>query len=204
MKEEAQPQPTAYPLTWPVGWKRTTYRSRSRFKCTLTKALNDLEREVRLLGASGLVVSTNLQRRLDGRPYSSEDKRANVDPGVAVYFTLKSKPIALACDKWITVAANVEAIAKHINAIRGQDRWGVGTIEQAFAGYTALPAHAGPDGHENWRDVLGIQANQSLETVRHRFRLLAREAHPDKPGGSEAAMRRLNAAMAAAEKELTR
>ena len=60
------------------------------------------------------------------------------DPGVAVYFQLHDKERVLACDKWDTVADNIAAIAAHIDGIRRQDRYGVGTIDQAFAGYSAL------------------------------------------------------------------
>lgn len=49
------------------------------------KARDQLLAELRLLGAKGLVVSTNVELRLDGLPYS--ESRHIADPGVAVYFT---------------------------------------------------------------------------------------------------------------------
>jgi len=42
--------------------------------------------------------------------------------------------------------------------------------------------------------VLGVQVTDDLETIKVRFRSLAREAHPDKPGGSHARMQKLNEA----------
>ena len=83
-------------------------------------------------------MSSNIPRGKQGSPISNIGVLK--DPGVAVYFTIKEKPVSLACDKWVHVEDNIWAIAKHIEALRGQERWGVGSIEQAFAGYTALPA----------------------------------------------------------------
>ncbi len=42
--------------------------------------------------------------------------------------------------------------------------------------------------------MLGVQVSDDLETIKIRFRMLAREAHPDKPGGSHARMQKLNEA----------
>ena len=79
------------------------------------------------------------------------------DPGVAVYFQLHDKERVLACDKWDTVADNIAAIAAHIDGIRRQDRYGVGTIDQAFAGYSALPPPGGTSRPTRpWHEVLGV------------------------------------------------
>lgn len=181
-----------YPLSWPSAKPRTpdyrrtpaAFRDAKR-KVGMVTATNRLQVELDAIGATGVILSTNVELRLDGRPRGNE---ANLfDPGAALYFTLKGREIALACDKWDRVADNIVAIAKHIEALRGQDRWGVGTIEQAFAGYEALPAP------EQWWQVLDIPAEASPERIQQRYRELARRAHPD-TGGSEAAMARLNAA----------
>ncbi len=42
--------------------------------------------------------------------------------------------------------------------------------------------------------VLGVQVSDDVETIKLKFRVLAREAHPDKPGGSHARMQQLNQA----------
>jgi len=74
-----------------------------------------------------------------------------------------------------------------IEALRGIDRWGVGTIEQAFTGYQALPAP------EQWWQVLGVSATATREQIDAAYRVKAKAAHPDH-GGSNAAMARLNSA----------
>ena len=76
----------AYPLTWPERQNRTaTHRRRNgKFKVTLGQARDELLRELGLLGAKDVTISSNVALRRDGLPYS--DAREPVDPGVAVYF----------------------------------------------------------------------------------------------------------------------
>ena len=199
-----------YPLTWPGGWTRTrpSQREAARFsrtrsketrfgtqtyvdRVTMPEAIQRLTVEVdRLLGISHVVLSTNVPVRLDGLPYAHQ--REPDDPGVALYFALEGQPRCLACDRWTRVADNMVAIAKHIDALRGIDRWDVGTMEQAFAGYLALPPAA-----EEWWLILGVDPDASAAEIDAAYKRLARETHPD-TGGSDAAMATLNQARAAA------
>jgi hypothetical protein len=107
----------AYPLYWPEGWKRTTTREHSRFKTGFGAARNQLFAELGRMGASKVVLSTNIPLRNDGLP------RANMtpdcgDPGVAVYFQRNGKPMVFACDKDRQTCDNIYAIAKTIEAMR--------------------------------------------------------------------------------------
>lgn len=200
--------PEAHPLHWPTGWPRSTARSRARFgqknevsygsrfgQVTVFAALRRLEDELLRLGVKidGYLVSSNIITRRDGLPRSAQ--REPDDPGVAVYFKLKGKDKVLACDRWDRVADNIVAIAKHIDAIRGMERWGVGTVEQAFAGYEALP----PPVQRHWREVFGVpkDADVGAADIEARYRAMARECHPDR-GGSHERMVELNAARQAA------
>lgn len=142
-----------------------------------------------------VIISTNVPLRRDGQPYSGQKQPA--DPGVAVYFKLKDRPCVLACDKWDRVECNLWAIAKHIESLRGQDRWGVGTIEQAFAGYAALPA---PSGQTDWWVLLGVPRGATMESIKQVHRELAKRHHPD-VGGSADYMAELNDALARAKFE---
>ena len=207
----------AYPLQWPVGWKRIPahHRQGAKFakvntdhhpqigtwksiqELTVADALRRLFRELDLLSASNCVVSTNVETRADGLPRS--DRRAPDDPGVAVYFQLHGKDRVLACDKWDRVADNIAAIAAHIDAIRRQDRYGVGTIDQAFAGYSALPAPGSAARHRPWHEVLGLRPHASLDEAETEYRRRAKVAHPDN-GGSADRMAKLNAAIADARR----
>lgn len=127
-----------------------------------------------------IVISTNIPLRRDGLPYSNQKEPQ--DTGAAVYFKVDGKPTVLACDKWNTVGDNIWAIAKHIDALRGQQRWGVGSIEQAFAGYAALPEKSGP----NCWETLGIPIDSPEQIIMDAYRRKAREAHPDNGGSHEA------------------
>ena len=188
---------TAYPLSWPLGRPRTAAHHRStpqfgtgftqrRREFTIGEAINSLQGELDRLGARQVVMSSNLDLRLDGFPRSGQAQPS--DPGVALYFKLNERDTVLACDRWLKVQDNIAAIAKHIEALRGIERWGVGSIEQAFAGYQALPAP------EQWWQVLGVGAQATRAEVEAAYRRLAMKAHPDH-GGSDAAMARLNAAL---------
>lgn len=207
-----------YPLSWPTGWKRTEYSRRrpapfskqvarpgyngltykAKERLSVGDALARLTGELRRLYAKDVIISSNLRLRDDGLPYAQQAKMLG-DPGVAVYFKLSGQPRVLACDRWNSVADNMAAIAGHIEAIRACDRYGVGTLEQAFTGYAALPANTA----ENWRDVFGfgIDARVTWDQVEAAFRDAARAAHPD-VGGTHDQMARLSEAKAFARKEL--
>lgn len=187
----------AFPLYWPEGAPRTESwkRRRAPFKTMLGTARENLVRELKLLGAGNKVISTNLPLRPDGlfRIYDGKLE----DPGVAVYFRHDRADRAMCCDRWDTLAANIQAIAKTIEALRGIERWGSGDmVARAFAGFASLPAPA-----TDWRAVFGGYEAHGLAAVRSRYKALALEAHPDR-GGSTEQMARLNAAMEAAEREL--
>lgn len=179
-------QKTAYPLYWPEGWPRTSPRHWARFsrQCTVATARELLSKELDLLGAAQPLLSTNLELRLDGQPRSNT--AAPRDPGAAVYFQFRGRQVALACDRWQRVEHNIHAIALHIAALRGQQRWGVGNLEQAFRGYMALPA-AGQTTGMNPHQVLGLAINATEPQIRDAYRRLAAQYHPDNQATGNAA-----------------
>lgn len=183
----------AYPLHWPEGRPRTARRERSRFDTTHQLAQTRLMEELRLMNAKHVVLSTNVELRRDGLPYSS--RKNPDDPGVAVYFEHKGRSVCFACDRWDSVGDNIQAIKKTVEALRGIARWGTGDMmEAAFSGFVALPA-------PSWRGDLGLGSDATLSDAEASYRSRARYAHPD-AGGSEEAMSRLNVAITAARKEL--
>jgi len=199
-----------YPLAWPTGWRRTPAQQRRRasfsrrvrgdvqtwrlVELTIADGRNRLLDELRKLGATAVIISSGLRLRQDWLPMSAQ--REPEDPGVAVYFTLKGKPRCFACDTWTRIADNLASIAGVIEALRTIDRYGVGNVEQAFAGYTAfLPAAA-----EEWPIVFGVAAHTPTDTVLMRYRALAKQHHPD-AGGDAAAMTRINLAYEAFKRE---
>lgn len=171
----------AYPLNWPAGWEREYGKKRAQFseRRTIYQAFNSLTAEVRRLGGTDCIMSTNLRLRLDGAPIS--DQRSPDDPGAAIYFNYKGKPRVFACDRWNRVVDNIWAIARHIENIRASERYGVGDLDRAFTGYDALPAPT----VVKWWDILGVSQMASKEEVREAYKHLVRIHHPDRGGDAE-------------------
>lgn len=184
---------SSFPLSWPVGWARTTERKRAHFgtvgdggyglkRMTAAVATKRLLAELHRLGADAIMMSTNMRTRQDGFPVATAAEPT--DPGVAVYFRLKGEPRVLACDRWDKVADNVAALAKHIDSIRGQVRWGVGSLEQAFRGYKALPEMG---ASKPWYEVLAVSMDAPWPIIEKRRTKLLRDHHPDLGGAHDSA-----------------
>ncbi len=161
---------TNFPLSYPAGQPRTPSNERrfARFqtrgsmyspnrKHTIAASAKELENEIRRMGGDNMIISSNLKVKANGFPYSNQGRIE--DTGVAVYFSWHDRDLVFACDKWVDVEDNLWAIVKHIEALRGQERWGVGSLDQAFAGYMALPD---PDA-KKWFEVLGVAPLQATK-----------------------------------------
>lgn len=221
----------AYPLCWPEGWPRTPQHLRkdgnqfgtmervnssatssgwmSKRPITFDRARKMLRAELDRLGAKGIVMSTNAALRNDGEPRADAAEKRSMDPGIAVYFTYKGKPMVMAQDAFQTLAANAKSLSLAIDAIRSLERHGGGQMmERAFAGFTALPAPEGSQPKRAWWAVLNYSADPderadlSLDEVRARYKTLAKRRHPDADGGSHELMSELNQALEDAALEL--
>jgi hypothetical protein len=203
---------SAYPLSWPDGWPRTPSHRRDtgwKFKkTTFSSAREDLFHELRLLGASSLVISCNLKLRLDGYHYADQAEMKIPDPGVAIYFTLRERPMTMARDYYDNVRANLRSLGLAVEHLRGLERHGgAQMMERAFAGFSALPPPAGNSSTPtiNWREELGplpdLDKADLLVICEARYRSKAKQSHSD-AGGSDEAMIRLNLAIKLAREEL--
>ncbi len=182
----------AFPLQWPAGWPRTPSHRRqpSKFKPgSMVAETQDLIGELKRLGARGMVLSTNVELRQDGLPYSN--RRRPDDPGVAVYFTYEKRQQCIPCDRWSTVEENLRAVWKSIEALRSLERWGAKSfVDAAFTGFAALPA---PGAARAWWEVLGVSQHATADQINAAWRQKAKEAHSDL-GGSDARMSEINVA----------
>lgn len=173
----------AYPLHWPAGWPRTAKPERSRFDTTDHEATQQLVWELERMGARHIVISTNVELRKDGLPYSN--RRPPTDCGVAVYFLRRGKQMTFACDRWDRVRDNMRAITKTIDAMRGIERWGASDMmERAFSAFEALPPPGTPVQASCW-DILGIEPSADIHTIKAAWRKRMKTAHPDQGGTRE-------------------
>jgi hypothetical protein len=172
------------PLAWPVGYKRTKDSNRkwSKFNQTPEKAQKFLREEISRLGATGMIVSTNIPVRRDGYFYSDMAVNQIDDPGVAVYFRYNGKDLSMCADSYLTVTENLYAIAKSVEAIRAMERWGVSEfMERAFTGFKALPEEINLDC---WK-VLDIDRTKNVDLIRRMYKKKAFDFHPDRGGSTE-------------------
>ncbi len=194
----------AYPLQWPEGWPRMPSWKResdrkfagSVYGLAMGRARDQLLAELHRLGARDVVISSNVALRRDGLPYA--DQRKIEDPGVAVYFTLKKRPMCMARDAYESVAGNLRSLGLAIEAMRQLERHGGSTMmEKAFAGFAAL---APPSWKKPWREVFGVQPDWRGD-IASLYREKAKSRHPD-AGGSDTLMAELNVAYAEAKLDL--
>lgn len=178
-----------YPLHWPEGWPRTPgYKRKSAaFKVPPTQARDELLRELDLLGARNIVISSDQRLNRDGS--LSAARYQLLDPGVATYFSRKGRDVVLACDQFTELHDNVRAIGKTIEAMRGIERWGASDmLDRAFTGFAAIAAP------QQWWEILQVSPSASSAEIDAAWREAMKTAHPDRPGGSDAAAARLNQA----------
>ena len=201
---------SAYPLSWPPGWRRTNKWERTKAKfskkrtvyregaaqfssmagLSVHEAVSRIDKELSPMGVSDndVIISTNLQLRLDGWPRSGQNKPE--DPGAAVYWkTKRGERRCMAVDRYDRIEDNLAAIAATLSALRSIERHGGAEIlDRAFTGFKALPAP------EQWWQVLGLMNDRpTREEIEKAHRRLAKEHHPDR-GGEHARMARINTA----------
>lgn len=175
----------AYPLQWPIGYKRTASRSGSSFKQIPDKAQIFLRSELQRMGAKEVIVSSNVPVRKDGYLYADITATNISDPGIALYFKYKGKDIVMCCDSYLKPWENIYALGKGIEALRGMERWGVSEfMERAFTGFKALPETI-EQNPQAWFEVLGIPPNANAAQIKEAYRKMAQVHHPDTGGSTD-------------------
>lgn len=163
--------------------------------------------QLKLLGALDVVISSDLQLRLDGLPLTKQ--REPADPGVAVYWCTRTERRVIACDVWTTTRENLRAIGLTVEALRQIERAGATQVlDRAYQGLAALPPGptANPFGDyfaSGWRQVFGFSPTETVtaEQLRQRYRRLVKARHPDL-GGTTEQFRELESAWMAAAVEI--
>lgn len=178
------------PAIWPSG-PRTPERERRRspFKARWDRTLEDLERELRMLGADDVVVVEAGYResdiRVDGYP------RANarlLDPAVVISFESCHGPLRYGCDLFTDHQSNVRAVALALEALRLVDRYGVSRRGEQYQGWKALPVMS----QDRAEEVIRQHADPGVD-LSTAYRQAAKKLHTD-TGGDRAAWDQLQLA----------
>jgi len=165
----------SYPLYWPEGWPRSKYQKQAKFgDHSVAQGRKILQDQVRLFGGSELIISSNLELKLDGMPKSNQ--RQPGDRGVAIFFKHNKQDFALACDVYTTVEDNLWALCRTLAALRQIERDGSPSlINRAFKGFAALP----DPSERKWHEVLGVPSTATEAEIRQAYFILAKKYHPD-------------------------
>lgn len=174
-----------YPST-PDGDRRSVYT----FKAGWADTMDYLEREIRMIGGSEIIIGAGFTEgdiRRDGMPRA--DARKPIHPGIEISFSSQHGRLTYAtdvCDFW---QHNVRSIALGLEALRAVDRYGISRKGQQYAGF----AQIGPGRSLQERGRRLVQEAGSVAAALKR-------AHPDL-GGSPADLQAVIAFRDAEERE---
>lgn len=177
----------AYPLQWPLGYKRTpaTHKKDAPFQTAFAKARDGIIYELTKMYAKDIVISSNVPVKKDGLPYAvpfGQWKNITDDTGIAVYFNFNKEQKVICCDAYLSLDDNMQAINKTVEALRGIDRWQCSDIiNQTFTGFKAIPEKT---GGKAWWDVLQCKPDASEDVIRQQYKRLAKDYHPDINNGN--------------------
>lgn len=182
-------------LMWPDGWGETPAQNRKVSAFGYDSPNNRAEQiasEVELFHGTNLRITCNAPLHSRDRLYqafrqpktAAERHAMDEEPGCAIYFDRKGKPIAIGCDRYVDLQSNMRAITLTLGAIRGIERWGSSELlERSVAGFAELPAPGAIVNVDRpyWA-VLAIAPDASLDVAEAVYRSLVKKHHPDVGG----------------------
>lgn len=180
---------------WPGP--KTAVRKKSPFDVSWNRTLQDLDRELRHLGAEGLIIQAACRDqdiRLDGMLRS--DAKLSW-PGVILSFDSKHGPMSYPCDTYVDFTANVRAISLTLTALRAVARYGASQRNEQYKGWARLEApRAQPNiNTAQWAmnticsivgvGELNLSTNPPRTSVEDLYRRAVFATHPDQGGNPE-------------------
>lgn len=188
-------------LAWPAGVERTPARDREAyphgFGKTQTQSIKSILDELNRMDAVGVKIETAGPHRTDNPHYPYKDASPD-DPGVVVRWKMGGREYVAPCDRWDNLRDNARAIALHLNAMRGTERWGVETLQGRFEAQALPPGDdATPAGEQGPHaalsdpphEVLGVSPDAPTAVVEAAAKALRADHHPDTGGDREAFIR---------------
>lgn len=146
-----------------------------------------------------------------------------VSGGATVWFVLNGRRIELSCTRFPQYRQNLRSVWSFIESARlAWERGIIGDFQQFFVSLPPPPERERASGSEPRAEpepepdrnppphhggphdpyvVLGVGRHAPMTEIERRYRELSLRLHPDTPGGSTEAMRRLNVAIAAIRRE---
>lgn len=183
---------------WPGKRRSPREQKRSPFGAGYARTLVDLDRELRHLNATNIVIQADVREqdvRNDGLLRSDAKVRG---AGVILSFESKVGALSYPCDTYSDWQGNLRAIALALAALRAVDRYGVTSRAEQYRGWQALPP---PAAARSSPAMTAIEAaallaahssvtNGPILESREWFVTAARQAsartHPDRGGDAEA------------------
>jgi hypothetical protein len=184
-------QVTESRLCWPDTKPRAAQRVGSPFKgAHVDREHRQIELELERWRIRQYIISRNHHRIFAG------------DPGVAVWWLDRMGEIrVLACDKYQSLADNMHSIVLTLAAMRGLERWGAYTAEQAAEGAGQKLLSPPDSDRVDWPTILGVGRDWPIGAIKLAWERKAERSHPDR-GGSTDEMSLVNRAWEAARREL--
>lgn len=168
--------------SWPGEFAHR--RKRSAFEAGFGATLDLLDRELRQLSATDIVIEMDLtpgQMRVDG---TGPKARSQAPPPVKLSFTSKHGPLVYATDRFDAWQDNLRAIALGLEALRKVDRYGISTRGEQYAGWAQLEA-GGPSREEAITvvaDIARMTFDQVDGDLKRGWRQALIRSHPDHGG----------------------
>lgn len=163
----------------------TEKRKQSPFRTTWSYTVELLNREIRKLDGSNVVIQlavTRDQIRVDGTMPLANARPEH--PGVILAFNSKYGPLRYMADTFYHWQDNVRAIALGLESLRRVDRYGITRDGQQYKGWRALPAEASTSPLDVINEWSGLDAGNAIQD---RVRSALKRSHPDSPTGSHEA-----------------